>query len=165
MVLYPNEYFENIKDISFEFLKKHDIHAIILDMDNTLIDYDLNLLEGAKEWCDDLRKKGIKLLIVSNSNKKEKIEKVSNKLELDYILFAMKPLKKGYKKAINKLKENPQNIAAVGDQIFTDVIGANRNKIFSILVEPLNKKDIFVTVLKRPLEKYVLKKYKEKRNK
>lgn len=165
MVLYPNEYFENIKDISFEFLEKHDIHAIILDMDNTLIDYDLNLLEGVKEWCDNLRKKGIKLLIMSNSNKKDKIERVSKELELDYIPFAMKPLKKGYKKAIKKLKEKPKNIVAVGDQIFTDVIGANRNEIFSILVEPLNKKDIFVTVLKRPLEKYILKKYKEKRNK
>lgn len=77
----------------------------------------------------------------------------------------MKPLKKGFKKAINKLQEKPENIAAIGDQIFTDVLGANRSKMFSILVKPLGEKDIFLTVIKRPLENYVLKKYKEKGNK
>lgn len=77
----------------------------------------------------------------------------------------MKPLKRGFKKAINKLQEKPENIAAIGDQVFTDVIGANRSHLFSILVKPLDEKDIWLTVIKRPLENYILKKYKEKENK
>lgn len=165
MLLYPKIYIDSIKQISYEFLQENDIHAIILDMDNTLIDFDLKLVDGAKNWCDNLKQKGIKFLIVSNSNKKDKIEKISKELDIEYILFAMKPLKKGFKKAINKLQEKPENIAAVGDQIFTDVIGANRSKMFSILVKPLGKKDIWITVIKRPIENFILKKFEEKRKK
>lgn len=131
-------------------------------MDNTLIDFNCNILEGAKQWCDNLRENGIKLIIVSNSNKKEKLEKVSRELNIEYILFAMKPLKRGFKKAMKKLELPPENIAAIGDQVFTDVIGANHAHMYSILVKPLDEKDIFLTVIKRPLENYILKKYLEK---
>lgn len=131
-------------------------------MDNTLIDFNCNILEGAKQWCDELRENGIKLIIVSNSNKKEKLEKVSKNLNIEYIQFAMKPLKRGFKKAMKKLGLPPENIAAIGDQVFTDVIGANHARMYSILVKPLDEKDIFLTIIKRPLENYILKKYLEK---
>ena len=74
----------------------------------------------------------------------------------------MKPLKIGFKKAIKKLGVPAENIAAVGDQIFTDVIGANRAHMYSILVKPIDEKDIFLTIMKRPLENYILKKYLKK---
>ena len=60
------------------------------------------------------------------------------------------------------MEEKPQNIAAVGDQIFTDVIGANRCKMYSILVKPISEKDIFITKIKRPLENLVIKRYVKK---
>ena len=77
-----------------------------------------------------MKQKGLKLLIVSNSNKEEKLKKVSEELSIDYVLFAMKPFKKGLKKAVQILEEKPQNIATIGDQVFTDVLGANRMKMF-----------------------------------
>ena len=77
----------------------------------------------------------------------------------------MKPFKKGLKKAIKILDEEPQNIAAVGDQVFTDVVGANRLKMFSILVKPLDEKDIWLTVMKRPLENVIINRYKRRENK
>ncbi len=119
-------------------------------------------LNGAENWCESLKNNGIKFYIVSNSNKKEKIEKISKILNIDYTLFAMKPFKKGLKKAIKALNEKPENIAAIGDQVFTDVIGANRCHMFSILVKPLGQKDIWLTVIKRPFERYIIKKYKSK---
>ena len=67
--------------------------------------------------------------------------------------------------AINEVKakknmELPsEQIAVVGDQIFTDVIGANRAKMFSILVKPINEKDIWVTKIKRPIENRIIQKY------
>ena len=70
-----------------------------------------------------------------------------------------KPLKSGFKKTVKLLEEKPENIASVGDQIFTDVIGANRMKMFSILVEPISKKDILATRIKRPIENFIIKKY------
>lgn len=165
MFFYPKIYLDSIKDVSLELLEQNNIKAVILDMDNTLIDFNCNILEGAKQWCNKLKENGIKLIIVSNSNKKEKLDKISRELKLEYIAFAMKPLKRGFKKAVKKLKVMPENIAVIGDQVFTDVIGANHAHMYSILVKPLDEKDILLTVLKRPIENYILKKYMKKEKK
>ncbi len=159
MIFYPKMYLKNVKEIEYNDLEKNNIKAIILDVDNTLIDYYKKLLDGVDIWCNNLKQKGIKFCILSNSNKKEKIENVAKKLEIPYINFAKKPFKSGFKKASEILKVPNENIAVVGDQIFTDIIGANRCKMFSILVEPIEKKDIWITVLKRPIEKAILKNY------
>lgn len=161
MKLYPNAYLKNIKEITIDFLNKNNIKALILDVDNTLIDFDKNMLEGTEKWCEKLKQEGIKFFIVSNSNKKEKVKMVADKLEIPYVFLATKPLKRGFNKAIKMLDEKNENIAAVGDQIFTDVIGANRCKMFSILVEPIAKKDLLITKIKRPLENYVIKRYEK----
>ena len=95
-------------------------------------------------------------------DKKDKVEIVANALELPYFYLATKPLKRGFKKAIKLLQEKEENIAAVGDQIFTDVIGANRCHLYSILVKPLGKKDLLVTRIKRPLENFIINRYKRK---
>lgn len=161
MILYPRAYLNSVKDITIEFLNKNNLKALILDVDNTIIDFDKNILEGVDNWCNELKKNGIKLCILSNSDKKEKVENVAKKLDLPYFNFAKKPLKGGFKKAIKLLEEKPENIAAVGDQIFTDVLGSNRCKIYSILVKPIAQKDLLVTKIKRPLEKFVIKKYEK----
>lgn len=162
MNFYPKIYVENILKIKYEILKTNKIEGIILDMDNTLIDFNVNILKGAKQWVQELKEKGIKFIIVSNSNKIEKLQKTSCELGIDYIKFGMKPLKKGLIKAQEKLQLKPENIAVIGDQIFTDILGANRCKMFSILVKPLDEKDILLTIIKRPLENYILKKYLKK---
>lgn len=161
MFFYPREYVNNVKEITIDFLKKNNIKALILDVDNTILDFDKNIPEGIQEWCENLKKQGIKMCILSNSNQKEKVSMVAEKLNLQYFYFATKPLKRGFRKAIKLLEEKEENIAAVGDQIFTDVIGANRCKIFSILVKPIAEKDLLVTKIKRPLENMIVKKYLE----
>lgn len=165
MLLYPKAYVKSVKEITVSFLKEHQIKGLILDVDNTILDFDRNIPEGVKEWCEELKKQGIKFCILSNSNKKEKVKMVAEILNLPYFYFGTKPLKRGFRKAIHTIGEERKHIAAVGDQIFTDVIGANRCQLFSILVEPIGEKDLFVTKIKRPLENYILKKYQEKKNK
>lgn len=159
MSIYPNLYLENATKITEELLIKNNIKGIILDVDNTLIYYNKELLKDVDIWCNDLKQKGIKFCIVSNSNNKEKVKRVAGKLDIPFISFGMKPLKKGLNKAKQILNLEYKNIAVVGDQIFTDVIGANRLKMFSILVKPLETKDILITKIKRPIEEAVLKKY------
>lgn len=162
MILYPKAYFENVTKITIDFLNKNNIKALILDVDNTILDFDKNIPEGIDKWCEDLKKQKIKFCILSNSNQKEKVEMVAKKLDIPYFYFATKPLKRGFKKVVNFLEEKEENIAAVGDQIFTDVIGSNRCKIFSILVKPLGEKDILITKIKRPLENFIIKKYQNR---
>lgn len=159
MKLYPDYYCKNVTEISLEFLKKNNIKGLILDVDNTLIDKKKNMLEGAIEWHKKIRENGIKSIILSNSNKLEKVRNVANTLNIDFINLAKKPLKSGFKKAKSKLELKEENIAVVGDQIFTDVIGANRCNMFSILVEPVSREDLFITKWKRPIENYIIKKY------
>ena len=159
MIFYPNGYFNKVSEISLEYLKENNIRGLILDVDNTLIDYYRNMSEETVKWAEELKQNGIKMCILSNSEKQEKVKAVAEKLGLEYSYFGMKPLKIGFKKAVRILGLQTIEIAAVGDQIFTDVIGANRMKMHSILVEPIEEKDIWVTKLKRPIENYIKKKY------
>ncbi len=160
-MIYPNEYFDKIEKITIEYLQKNKIKALILDMDNTLINYNKEMPERIEKWAKELKGQGVKLIIVSNSNKKEKIERVSNILGIKYILFAKKPLKGGLKKAAKMLGEQPARIAVVGDQIFTDVIGGNRCKMHTILVDSLEEKDFWFTAWKRPIENRIKEKIKK----
>ncbi len=162
MNVYPSLYLDSVKNINPMLLKKNNIKGLILDVDNTLIDYYRNLVEGAEKWCEELKNEGIKCIILSNSNKKRKVEEVAEKLNIDYIMFAKKPLKSGFKRALSKLELKPEEVAVVGDQLFTDVIGAKRMNMFSILVKQVGEKDIFITKLKRPIENAIIKKYLEK---
>lgn len=165
MILYPKLYIDNVKKITFEILQENGIKGLILDVDNTLIDYYKNMPDGVKNWCEDLKNRGIRFCIASNSNKKEKVKEVSKKLDIPYIYFAKKPLKMGLNKAKKIMKLEAKEVAVVGDQIFTDVLGANRCKMFSILVEPIEEKDIFITVIKRPIENLIKNNYKKKSTK
>ena len=162
MNIYPKHYCNKITDINLEFLNENNIKALILDVDNTLIDIDRKMVDGLIEWHKRIVSGGIKTIILSNSNRIDKIEKVANDLNIEYLYLGLKPFKTGFKKAIAKLKLEPQNIAAVGDQIFTDVIGANRCGLFPILVKPISEKDLLLTKWKRPIEQKVINNYLKK---
>lgn len=165
MNIYPNLYLDSVKKINATLLKKNNISGLILDVDNTLIDYYRNLIDGAEKWCEKIKEEGIKCIILSNSNKKDKVEEVAKKLDIDYIMFARKPFKSGFKKALMQLDLKPSQVAVVGDQLFTDVLGAKRMNMFSILVKQVGEKDIFITKVKRPIENAIMKKYLKERGK
>ena len=156
--IYPNAYFSSVLDIKIGFLIKNKIKALILDVDNTLIDYNKNLSQDIVKWSHELQGQGIKMYILSNTNKKQKVEDVAKKLEIPYEYLAKKPFKKGFKKVEEKLNVKSKEIAVVGDQIFTDIIGGNRCKMFTILVDPVDEKDFWYTAWKRPIENKIKKK-------
>lgn len=163
MLLYPKFYYKNVQSINLEELDRLNIKGIILDVDNTLIDYKRIMPEEIKKWIEEAKNKNFKVCILSNSNKKDKISKVADELDLEYIMSAKKPFKLGYNKVLELLKLSPEECVAVGDQVFTDVIGANRMKINSIYVEPINKKEYWYTKWKRPIEEWILNGYKAKK--
>ena len=165
MNIYPKFYCDKITDITLDYLNQNNIKALILDVDNTLIDIDRKMVEGLVEWHKEISKGGVKTIILSNSNRIDKIEKVANALNVEYLYLGLKPLKRGFKKAIAKLNLAPENIAAVGDQIFTDVIGANRCGLYPILVKPVSTRDLWLTKWKRPIERKIVNHYLEKQKK
>lgn len=164
--LYPNIYLNKVEDITIQTLIKNKIKLLILDVDNTLIDYYKNLSENVINWAKEMKGQGIKLYILSNTNNEEKVKEVAKKLEVKYKHFAMKPLKRGFRYVQKETNIKPENIAVVGDQIFTDVIGGNRSKMFTILVDPIDKKkEYWYTAWKRPIENKIKNKYKTKEEK
>lgn len=165
MLIYPNSYFKSVDKITTEFLRKNKIKALILDVDNTLIDYYKNISIQVKQWVRNLKEDGIKLYILSNTNHKEKVEKVAKILDLPYQMFAKKPSKSGFLSVQNELKEKNENIGVVGDQIFTDIIGGNRCKMYTILVDPVTSKDYWYTAWKRPIENVIKNRYIKKQKK
>lgn len=165
MIFYPKSYFNKIVDIDVNFFIEKNIKAVLLDIDNTILDKRHNMVQGLEEWVKKLKEQNIKICILSNTNKKKKAQNLSDKLEVPFIYFAKKPLKFGFKKAKKILEiEDNQTIAVIGDQVLTDVFGANRCKMYSILVKPLKKEDIFVTKINRLIEKQILKNYFKKIN-
>ena len=157
-ILYPNAYFKNVLEITIDVLNENKIKGLILDVDNTLIDYNRNMLNGLEKWAEHMKQNNIKLYILSNSNKKDKVSYIANKLNIEYSYFAKKPFKAGFNRVKEILKLSSENIA---------VVGANRCKMFAILVKPIDEKDIWVTKIKRPIEDKIIKKYlkKEENNK
>lgn len=165
MIFYPKSYFNKIVDIDVNFFIEKNIKAVLLDIDNTILDKRHNMVQGLEEWVKKLKEHNIKICILSNTNKKKKAQNLSDKLEVPFIYFAKKPLKFGFKKAKKILEiEDNNTIAVIGDQVLTDVFGANRCKMYSILVKPLKKEDIFVTKINRLIEKQILKNYFNKIN-
>ncbi len=162
MKIYPEAYFKRVEQITIEFLQKNKIKALILDVDNTLIDYHKNISENIKNWAKEMKGQGIKLYILSNTNHKEKVATVGETLKIPYHHLAKKPFKNGFLKVQKNLKEKPENIGVVGDQIFTDIIGGNRCNMFTILVDPIDEKDFWYTAWKRPLENKIKQRYQKK---
>ncbi len=165
MKIYPNDSMKKVEQITIQYLKEKQINALILDVDNTLIDEQKHLSESIIKWAKEIKQQEIKLYILSNTSHKEKVEKVAQKLGIPYQNFAKKPCKSGFLKVQKELGEKAENIGVVGDQIFTDIIGGNRCNMYTILVEPISPKDFWYTAWKRPIENKIIKKYQKKKEK
>ena len=120
---FPTKYFDNISEITPKQLIGNGIEGIILDLDNTIIDKKGIEVPNFDIWKDKILESGIKIVVVTNNFLKKRIEKITNKYNLEYILFARKPNTKALIKAkeIMGIEKN-ENVAVIGDQVFTDVL-------------------------------------------
>lgn len=153
----PTYIFNGIEDIKIEFLKRENIKYLLMDLDNTIIDTKMNISKKKRKWLDEVLKSGIKICILSNSSNQAKVSSVAKMLDIPYLLNACKPAKRGFEIGIKLLDAEKENTVLIGDQVFTDVLGANRFKIRSILVSPFDNKEPVWVKLKRPVEKLILK--------
>ena len=120
---FPTKYFDNISEITPEQLIGNGIEGIILDLDNTIIDKKGIEVPNFDIWKDKILESGIKIVVVTNNFLKKRIEKITNKYNLEYILFARKPNTKALVKAKEIMGiEKSENVAVIGDQVFTDVL-------------------------------------------
>ena len=149
----PTFALNSVLEITPASLKIHGIKGLILDVDNTLTTHDNPVpAEGVPEWIADMKKHGIKLIIVSN-NRAERVIPFARMLKLKFIPNGAKPLPMGIMRAVRKLGLPKSEVCAVGDQIFTDILGANLAGIRSAFVEPIEPEKSRFFKIKRTVEK------------
>jgi len=155
----PSLIVDTIYDIDFEYLRGKGILGVIFDLDNTIAGYKQVMpCEKLVAWLETLKDAGFSVVIVSN-NKKDRVERFNRDLKLPCIYEAKKPLLKSFAGARDILQLPPENIAVVGDQIFTDVFGGNRMGMTTILVSPLESSENVFFRLKRLLETPFIRSY------
>jgi len=145
--------FRRVTEITPDILKKLGIRGLILDLDNTLTTHDNPVPgEGVLDWPDVMKKNNIRLMIVSN-NHAPRVKPFADMLGLEFVSEGKKPLTKGFKEAVEKMGIPKKHIAAVGDQIFTDVLGAGLFGVKMLYVDPIEHEKTTFFKVKRKCEK------------
>lgn len=152
---YPGEYLEATYVIDFDRLYQEGYRGVIFDIDNTLVPHGAPADERACALFAHLKELGFHAIVLSN-NKEPRVKMFADAVDIPYIFKAGKPKTQNYRKAMERMGTDEKNTIFVGDQIFTDVYGANRAGIRTILVKPIHPKEEIQIVLKRYLEKIVL---------
>lgn len=157
----PDIYQKSIYDINYDTLGKRGIKCLIFDLDNTLVPVTVKKpTKKVSDLFEDLKRKGFKLIIVSNSPKK-RVAPFKDYLCTDSAYFSFKPLKRKYNKILKSYNYKKEEIACIGDQLLTDIWGANRMDFLSILVNPIGKTDFTLTKLNRFVETSIYDKLKK----
>ncbi|WP_262396464.1 YqeG family HAD IIIA-type phosphatase [Zongyangia hominis] len=161
----PTIMLDNITQIDGPFLRRHQIGALMLDVDNTLsLHGNPEPYEGIAAWVKRMRDIGVEMIIVSN-NSRERVQPFADKLGIPCVGGGYKPLSKGMREAQAMLKTPKRHCAIVGDQLFTDIMGGNLYGITSILVTPYQLEDKTGFKIKRGLERGFLRRYRRAQNK
>lgn len=158
---YPQRYEVSTYVIPFDHYQARGFKGVIFDVDNTLVFHDAPADRQALEFFRRLKDMGMKTCLLSN-NKEPRVKDFAKQVDSPYIFKAGKPGIRGYERAMELMGTSREDTLFVGDQLFTDVYGANRAGIYSILVKPMNPKEEIQIVLKRYLEKPVLYFYRRK---
>lgn len=148
-----------VTDLTPDFLTGLGAKALLLDVDNTIASYTSHQpIPGAVEWAQKMVQAGFRVLIVSN-NYKRRVGAFAARFGLDFISFAVKPLPFGYLRACSRLGVKCSQCAIVGDQIFTDIVGANLCGMKSILLRPIEPEQGFTFRVRRYFERPLRRKY------
>ncbi len=161
---YPETYARSAYDVDYDSLRKSGIRGIIFDIDNTLVPHGAPADGRAKELFKRLHYMGFRCLLLSN-NREKRVKSFADSVKYtDYIYKGNKPLKSGFIESMKRMRTLPSSTVLIGDQLFTDVWGAKRCGIRSILVQRINNREEIQIVIKRFFESIVLYFYFKDRN-
>ena len=153
----PTWYLKNILDLNGNLLKEKGFKVVFCDIDNTLASpFEATASETIKELIQQLKNLNLKIILISN-NKKERVALFAKSIDVDYIYKAKKPSCKKLNQLIDNIGIDKQHIVAIGDQIMTDVLCANKANISVILVDRLSPKDQLITFIPRRIDRIIRK--------
>ncbi len=153
-----------VTELTPAFLRGMGVQALLLDVDNTIATYTSHTpMPGAVEWARHMVESGFRVIIVSN-NYKKRVGPFAEKFGLDFISFAMKPLPFGYSRARRRLGVKRGECAIIGDQIFTDVVGANLCGMKSVLLAPIEPEEGATFRIRRYFERGLREKFSQRKD-
>ena len=142
--LLPTFITPKLTDLTPQQLRLWDIQLLMMDFDNTIVPYTTSTpTEEMDRWLREMAASDIQLCVVSNS-KKDRVKVFCGQYGIDCITHSRKPFRKGIRQCMNKYKFPPSHCALVGDQIFTDTLGANGFNVTSILVDAIDNHNIWL---------------------
>ena len=133
-----------LTDITPQLLRWRGIRLLMLDFDNTIVPYTTDIpTEPMAAWIENMKKTEITVCVVSNS-KRDRVRIFCNKYGIPCITHAKKPSAKGIGECLELFQIPPEEAALVGDQIYTDVLGANNAGVMSVLVKAIDNHNIWL---------------------
>ena len=140
----PRVIVDAVTDLTPRMLSGWGVKLLMLDFDNTIVPYTTNIpTEKMANWLEMMKSSDIQLCVVSNSHK-DRVKIFCEKYGIDCITHTNKPFSKGIKECLEKYRIDPKECALVGDQIFTDTLGANCTGVTSILVKAIDNHNIWL---------------------
>lgn len=160
---YPYEYVESVFDIDYNILYQKGFKGLIFDIDNTLVHHGDDSTKEVDELFKKIQNIGFKTILLSNNNEK-RVKRFLKNIDSLYICDAQKPNVENYFKAVEMMNIKKEEAIFVGDQLFTDILGANRSGIASILVKFIRLNNEAKIGKRRQLENVILKFYKRNKS-
>jgi len=156
LMIGPDRFAARLCDVSLAGLWDQGVRGLILDLDNTMVAYrQSEIVQDHVAWVEDAHARGFKMVMLSN-NFSERVRTVAAQLRIECIPNALKPLPIGFLRAKKHLGLARRQIAVVGDQLFTDVLGAKTLGLYTILTEPIEPHDFALTRVFRFFERLLL---------
>ncbi len=160
--LIPTHFRRRVFELSPDFLQQQGIAGLLLDVDNTLtLDNSPKVEREVTAWIEQMRAHHIRLVLISNNTNK-RIAPLAKALDIPFVASAKKPMRRGVLRCLELLDLKKEQVALVGDQIFTDVLAGNRMGITTVLLEPFSNNEWWVIRLKRLLEGPIVARAKRK---
>lgn len=156
---FPYEYADDVFSIPYWALYKRGIRGLIFDIDNTLVPHGKDCTEDVVALFSKLHKIGFTTLLLSN-NSVQRLEQFNLNIGTYYIADSNKPQVEAFQKALAMLKMNKDEVVVIGDQVFTDICGANESGIASILVKYIGHEKWEWKGFRRYLESLILLLYR-----
>lgn len=155
-MLGPDRFAPRLCEVSLEDLGAAGIRGLILDLDNTVVGWGgTEIADEHLAWVREARDRGMRLVMLSN-NFSDRVTHIAQKMDIPFVARALKPLPVGFLCALRVLGLPRRQVAVVGDQLFTDVLGGKLCGLYTILTEPLESKDHPITNAFRFLERLML---------
>jgi HAD superfamily phosphatase (TIGR01668 family) len=147
----------SVSEIDCAHLVARGIQGVMLDLDNTLAPWrSPAIFPGVEAWMQCVKAHGVRACILTNASNAGRVRPIADALDIPWVIRALKPFAGGYRRGMAMLETLPHATAMVGDMLLTDILGANRLGIYTILVDPKSAREALpARLFQRPLEQLI----------